>query len=150
MLIRKCIAATAGLLFALVAVAADKAQSKAPATETEQEPVTILLLVPIEASKQSMNSGCWAQLFDKRNFKGEALTLLGPMELDSADKAAGRQFRRELDSLATGPKATLTFYEHRMFKDRSVQFPPNAKEGGLIKKLGFSGRIQSVKLECSS
>ena len=39
-------------------------------------------------------------------------------------------------------------YERRLFKDRSVTFGPDAKESGLIKKLGF-GRIESVKLDCS-
>ncbi len=48
----------------------------------------------------------------------------------------------------TGPKATLTVFEHKTFKDKSVKFGPNSKEGGLIRKLGFTGRIESLKLEC--
>ncbi len=56
--------------------------------------------------------------------------------------------RRNIDSLMIGPKATLTVFEHRLFKDRSVSFGPNTKEAGLIKKLGFSGRIESLKLDC--
>lgn len=150
----KILALLIAAVFATAAIAADqadksKADSSRKATGDEQ-PLTVLLLVPVEISNQTMNNGCWAQLYDKRNFKGDAFTMVGPMELDSADKAAGRQFRRKLDSLVTGPKATLTFYEHRMFKDRSVKFGPNSKEGGLIKKLGFSGRIESVKLDCGS
>ena len=72
------------------------------------------------------------------------------MQIDSTDKSGGRHLRRNLDSLTLGPKATLTIYEHRMFKDRAVKFESNSKEAGLVKKLGFTGRIESLKLECAS
>ena len=49
-----------------------------------------------------------------------------------------------------GPKATLKLFEHQMFKDRSKEFGPNSKQAGLIKKLGFGGRIQSLELSCSA
>jgi hypothetical protein len=41
-------------------------------------------------------------------------------------------------------------FEHKLFKDKSVKFGPNSKEAGLVKKLGFTGRIESMKLECGS
>lgn len=129
--------------------AAEKSVDKAQTKGGDTEAVTVLLLLPVDLSKQSLSNGCWAQLYDERNFKGDAFTMVGPMQLDSADKAAGRSFRRQLDSLVVGPKATLTLYEHSMFKDKSVKFGPNSKEGGLVKKLGFSGRVESAKLECS-
>ena len=49
-----------------------------------------------------------------------------------------------------GPKATLKIYEHQLFKDKSVEFAANSKEAGLIKKLGFGGRIESPQLQCTS
>ncbi len=94
------------------------------------------------------SAGCWAQLYDERSFKGDTFTMAGPIVIASTDKASGRQMRRNIDSLVIGPKATLTVFEHRMFKDRSVSFVPNAKEPELIRKLGFSGRIESMKLDC--
>ena len=93
-------------------------------------------------------AGCWAQFYDERNFQGDILTIAGPMQIDTTDKAGGRQLRRSIDSLTTGPKATLTVFEHKLFKDKSVVFGPNSREGGLIKKLGFTGRIESLKLDC--
>jgi hypothetical protein len=36
-----------------------------------------------------------------------------------------------------------------MFKDRTVSFAPNSREGGLVRKLGFGGRIEAMKLSCS-
>lgn len=146
----KMFSIAAALALSTAAGAAEKAADKAPAKAAEDEPVTILLLVPVDVSKQSLGNGCWAQLYDKRDFKGDVFTMVGPIQLDTADKAAGRTLHRNLDSLVVGPKATLTVYEHKLFKDKSVKFAPNSKEGGLIKRLGFTGRVESLKLECGS
>ena len=137
---------TAVLAAALLAV--NPSYSQQPPDATPKESELILMLVPIEISSPAMQAGCWAQLYDERNFKGDTFTMAGPIVIASTDKAHGRQMRRNIDSLVIGPKATLTVFEHRMFKDRSVSFGPNTKEAGLIKKLGFSGRIESLKLDC--
>lgn len=131
-----------------VSPAAQKADNARP--RADNQPAPVIMLVPVEISSPAMASGCWAQLYDKRNFKGDMFTLVGPMQLDATDKGSARQIHRSLDSLVVGPKATLTVFEHKTFKDKSVSFGPNSKEGGLVKKLGFTGRIESLKLECSS
>ena len=137
---------TAVLAAALLAV--NPSYSQQPQDATPKETELILMLVPVEISSPAMQAGCWAQLYDERNFKGDTFTMAGPIVIASTDKASGRQMRRNIDSLMIGPKATLTVFEHRLFKDRSVSFGPNTKEAGLIKKLGFSGRIESLKLDC--
>ena len=137
---------TAVLAATLLAVNPSYSQQSPDATPKESE--LILMLVPIEISSPAMQAGCWAQLYDERSFKGDTFTMAGPIVIASTDKASGRQLRRNIDSLVIGPKATLTVFEHRMFKDRAVSFGPNSKEPGLIKKLGFSGRIESMKLDC--
>jgi hypothetical protein len=106
------------------------------------------MLVPVQVSSPALEAGCWAQFYDERNFKGDMLTLVGPIEVGDFDKSSGRHFKHNVDSLVLGPKASLTVFEHQMFKDKSVKFQPNDREGGLVKKLGFGGRIQSMKLEC--
>lgn len=116
---------------------------------TDDTPDSFVLIVPMQLSTQTMSSGCWAEFFTEKNFKGDVTTLLGPTELRGFDKSAGRQLKRDMDSLIIGPKATLTVYEHQMFKDHSVQFQPDSKVGGLTQKLGFGGRIQSLKLDCA-
>ena len=138
----------AGALLAATTAYSQQPQQPSNPPATTTEPELIYMLVPVEVSAPAMQAGCWAQLFDERNFKGESFTMAGPLQLASTDKATGRQLRRDIDSLVIGPKATLTVFEHRLFKDRSVSFGPNTKEGGLIKKLGFSGRIESIKLDC--
>ena len=143
------------LLCAFLTVAASSAvaQTNQPTTKAsaaDNQPAPMIMLVPVEISAPAMKSGCWAQFFDERNFKGDMFTIAGPIQLQSTDNASGRQVRRNLDSLMTGPKATLTVYEHALFKDKAVTFPPNSREAGLIKKLGFSGRIESLKLDCAA
>ncbi len=123
--------------------------SSGPVTGGDNQPAPIVMLVPIEISNKALEGGCWAQFYDERNFKGDIMTLVGPAEIGSADKGSGRQFKRNIDSLVLGPKATLKVFEHQMFRDKSVDFAPNSKEPGLVKRLGFGGRIESLKLSCA-
>lgn len=134
--------------------ASSMAQSSTDSAKTNKSgsddvPDSFVLIVPMQLSTQTMSSGCWAEFFTEKNFKGDVTTLLGPTELRGFDKSAGRQLKRDMDSLIVGPKATLTVFEHQMFKDHSVQFQPDSKVGGLTQKLGFGGRIQSLKLDCA-
>ena len=142
------------LLAGMLAVAAPATFAQAPAANpraaSENQPAPVVLLVPVEISNKALENGCWAQFYDERNFKGDILTVVGPASIDSEDKGSGRQFKKSIDSLVLGPKATLKVYEHQMFKDKSVEFAANSKEAGLIKKLGFGGRIQSLQLQCAS
>ena len=135
---------------ALTMAASFAQTSVAPAQATDNQPAPVIMLVPVEVSNKALESGCWAQFYDERNFKGEMVTVVGPASIASQDKGTGRQFKKSIDSLVLGPKATLKIYEHQMFKDKSVEFAPNSKEAGLIKKLGFGGRIESLQLQCAS
>ncbi len=128
--------------------ASKPATTNTPATPNQPAPV--VMLVPVQISTKALESGCWAQFYDQRDFKGDILTLVGPADIGGFDKGSGRELKRNIDSLVLGDKATLHVYEHQMFKDRTVQFGPNTREAGLVKKLGFGGRIQSMKLECSA
>ena len=127
------------------------AQTSPPATTAgDNQPEPLVLLVPVQVKNPALDAGCWAQLYDERGFKGEMVTIVGPIELQTLDKSTGRHLRRNIDSLTVGPKATLTVFEHRMFKDRSVDFGPNSKEPGVVSKIGATGRIESMRLSCSN
>ena len=115
----------------------------------DNRPDPTILLVPIRVEDPALASGCWAQFYTGRDFKGDMLTLVGPAEVQSMDKGTARQLRRDIDSVSVGPRATLQVYEHAMFRDRTVNFPANSREGGLTRKLGFGGRIEAMKLNCS-
>lgn len=109
---------------ALVAVSSSAWSQTVPAQppEGDNQPEPVGILVPCEISNKALKSGCWAQFYDGRNFEGDILTLVGPTELGSADKGTGRQFKRNINSLVHGPKATLKVFEHQMFKDKAVDF----------------------------
>ncbi|WP_076998182.1 beta/gamma crystallin domain-containing protein [Variovorax sp. KK3] len=124
-------------------------KSSSPAPVATNQPDPTILLVPVQINDPALQSGCWAQFYSKRNFEGDMMTLVGPSQIMSMDNGTARQLKREIDSVRVGPRATLQVYEHAMFRDRTVSFPANSREGGLITKLGFGGRIEAMKLSCS-
>ena len=147
-----CLASTAATAWAQTGGIGAPAAPGAAAGRTpsgDNPPAPMVMLVPVEISSKAVESGCWVQMYDERNFKGDMLTIAGPTELQAMDDDSGRAFKRRIDSLTTGPKATLTVFEHRLFKDRSAVFGPNTREPGLLRKLGFGGRIQSMRVDCT-
>jgi len=134
----------------LIAAGCSSTPSNLQTATGDTRPQPVVVQVPIQVSTPALESGCWVQFYSDRNFKGEVATLVGPASLESADKMSGKQLKKQIDSLVTGSKATLRVYEHSMFKDRSMVFGPNSREGGLITKLGIGGEIQSLQLECDS
>lgn len=117
--------------------------SGAAATETDA-----VVVLPTSGAVEQMRSGCWASFYSERNFNGDSLTLIGPAELQTLDKGSARQLKRDIKSVVTGPRATLTLYEKQFLSARWVGFTPDSKEPGLAEKLGFGGRIESMKLSC--
>ncbi|WPH14670.1 beta/gamma crystallin domain-containing protein [Variovorax paradoxus] len=124
-------------------------RSASPTASADNRPDPTILLVPVRIEDPALASGCWAQFYTGRNFQGDMLTLVGPAEVQSMDRGTARQLKRDIDSVSVGPRATLKVYEHAMFRDRTVDFPANSREGGLMRKLGFGGRIEAMKLDCA-
>ena len=142
-------AVASAIVAAAVAAGCGTTAQNLPTATGDTRPQPVVVQVPIEVTDPALQSGCWAQFYTERNFKGEMGTLIGPVSLDTADKFSGRKLKRRIDSIVTGSKATLRVYEHAMFKDRTIAFGPNSREGGLITKLGIGGEIESLQLECS-
>lgn len=113
------------------------------------EPDTAVVVLPTAGAAEQMRAGCWASFYDERSFKGDSLTLIGPVELSTLDKGSARQLKRDIKSVVTGPRATLVVYEKQLLSARSVGFQPNSREAGLAEALGFGGRIESMRLTCS-
>ena len=110
---------------------------------------TAVVLLPNIGAAEQVASGCWATFFDERDFGGSSLTLVGPADLQTLDKGASQQLKRDIKSVATGPRATLVLYEKQFLSARSVGFQPGSREAGLAEKLGFGGRIESMQLRCN-
>ena len=135
---------------AALGACASNAPSPSTASGVDNRPDPTILLVPVRIQDPALASGCWVQFYTQRDFQGDVLTMVGPAQVQSMDKGAARQLKRDIDSVSVGPKATLQVYEHAMFKDRTVSFAANSREGGLSRKLGFGGRIEAMKLSCAS
>jgi hypothetical protein len=110
---------------------------------------TAVVVLPTTGAAEQMRAGCWASFYDERNFNGDSLTLIGPVELSTLDRGSARQLKRDIKSVVTGPRATLIVYEKQLLSARSVGFQPNSREPGLAEKLGFGGRIESMRLSCA-
>jgi hypothetical protein len=109
---------------------------------------TAVVVLPTAGAAEQMRSGCWASFYGERNFAGDSLTLIGPIELQTLDKGSAQQLKRDLRSVVTGPRATLTLYEKQFLSARWVGFTPGSREPSLTEQLGFGGRIESMKLSC--
>jgi hypothetical protein len=116
---------------------------------SSNEPDVDVVVFPGVGSAEQLQSGCWATFFDERNFNGGSLTLIGPVELKTLDRGSAQQLKRDIKSVITGPRATLTLYEKQFLSARSVGFQPASRETGLMEKLGFGGRVESMQLRCS-
>ena len=110
---------------------------------------TDAVILPNVGASAQLESGCWARFYDERNFQGSSLTLVGPVELETLDKGTAKQLKRDIKSVVTGPNATLVLYQKQLFSNRSVGFSPGVREPGLVEKLGFGGRIESIKMRCN-
>jgi hypothetical protein len=143
-------------LLAALAVAALGACSSTSSTRSSSgyssgmaEPDTAVVVLPTSGAAEQMRAGCWASFYEERNFVGDSLTLIGPVELKTLDQGSARQLKRDIKSIVTGPRATLVVYEKQTLSARSVGFPPNSREGGLAEKLGYGGRIESLQMTCN-
>ena len=110
---------------------------------------TDVVVLPTTGAVEQMRAGCWASFFDDRNFNGDSLTLIGPVELQTLDRGSAQQLKRDSKSLVTGPRATLVAYQKQFLSARSVGFSPDSREPSLVEKLGFGGRIESMRLTCN-
>jgi len=131
-------------LLAASALALGACTSMSPANDVD----TAIVLLPGTGGAEALQSGCWATFYDERNFNGDSMTLVGPVELTTLDKGSARQLKRDIKSVMTGPRATLLLYEKQFLSARSVGFDPGTREAGLAEKLGFGGRVESMRLSC--
>jgi hypothetical protein len=61
------------LMAGLLGLSASSGFAQTTTTSTTAEgnqPAPMIMLVPVEVSNRALEAGCWAQFYDKRNFKG--------------------------------------------------------------------------------
>jgi hypothetical protein len=116
---------------------------------TVMMPMVVLMPMQIQ-SDQNLANGCWVRLFNGTNFKGnDELTIAGPMDMQSLDTGSGILWGRKADSLEVGPKASVTVFENKLFRDKTLTFSPGQQVPNLRKDLGFLHSIDSLKVACT-
>jgi hypothetical protein len=110
---------------------------------------TRLVLLPVDQATDALGNGCWVRFYDDKNFKGDELTVVGPVDLSSM-KFHRRYTWGGPDSLIAGPKAKVIVYDAENFKDRSGTINPGEQAKDLSDKtLGLFEDIESVKIACN-
>ncbi len=111
--------------------------------------VPVVVMVPLQVSeKLTMEKGCWVKLYDKKNFEGNALLLVGPMNLARMVGPFGVNWENKVRSLETGPNTNVTIFDNRNFKDEDKFVDPGKKIPNLSKAMGFFDDFRSMILNC--
>jgi hypothetical protein len=109
----------------------------------------IIMMVPIGISdKVAMEKGCWVKLYDKKNFNGDSLLIVGPVNLGRMIGPFGVNWENKVRSLETGPNTNLTIFDNRDFKDEDKFVDPGKKIPNLSKAMGFFDDFRSMILNC--
>lgn len=134
-------------ILAFGAIPAATAQDAGKKEDKEKMPV-ILLVPPVFALNAALADGCWARLFDGANYRGEMLTVTGPIGIPTARVGPSYLWGSKYDSVIVGPKATLTVYDNEYYKEASAVFRPGQEVPDLDRKLGLFENIRSLVLDC--
>ena len=152
--------ATAGAVYAQQS--GDKAKTDKP-TSSEKSPSTsqtgtkegqtievpVIMMVPMQISdKTAVDKGCWVKLYDKKNFNGDNLLIVGPVNLPRMIGPFGVNWENKVRSLETGPNTNLTIFDNRDFKDEDKFIDPGKKIPNLSKAMGFFDDFRSMILNC--
>lgn len=107
--------------------------------------------------KFSRTESCWVsritsallvRLYGREGFRGDRLTLLGPINMPAMIGPFGTDWENEVRSLQTDPKANVTVFDNRYFFDQSKFIGPNESVQEMSEKMGFLEDFRSMMLSC--
>lgn len=105
----------------------------------------VLVLLPTDrAGSSELAGGCWVRFHDDKHFRGDSLTLAGP--LDVARMPAG--VWRDWDSVVVGPRANVTIYDNENFADRAATLAAGRSLPDLSAVLEWSEDVKSALVAC--
>lgn len=108
-----------------------------------------MMLVPVGVVPDPlMNNGCWVKLYDQKNLQGDSLTLLGPTQWAKMIGPFGNNWENKIRSLETGPKAELTIFDNRDFKEEDKFITAGTKVVDLSRQMGFFDDFRSLIVSC--
>lgn len=132
---------------------AAKSQTQAGAGAGKAPPAPpIILLVPIDVvgTNSAIKKGCWTRIYDRENYVGDSLTVIGPAALADMTGPYGLNWDDRVNSIETGPNATVMVYDNEDFRDPVAQFKPGQRVPDLSKRLGFFDEFASIRVECKT
>lgn len=97
---------------------------------------------------ERLANGCWARLYTDENFRGEVLSVVGPVDIANAS-VGGFEWGRRFNSIVVGPKATLTAYDNDNYQQRTATFRSAQRVQDLDEKMGFFENIRSLRVVCA-
>ena len=115
------------------------------------DPSVTLMLLPSTQHQSTLaatKSGCWTTLYTKKDFNGNALTLLGPLDLKDMVGPFGLDWEEKLASIRTGPNTTVTLYDNEGYQDRSAKLQPGSSVANIDSKLGLFEQVKSMSVKC--
>lgn len=109
---------------------------------------SVLVLVPSRvASDTRFADGCWVRFFDDKQFRGDTLTLAGPVDMPKMEVPGG--LWRDWDSAVVGPRARVTTYDNENFRDRTSELAASQSYPDLRdRKLGWFEEVKSARITC--
>lgn len=134
------------------------ASSSADSNQTRQAAAgiaipVITLLVPVRMEEQAdsaLAEGCWAKLFGEQGFKGDTLTLVGPVDMPDMTGPFGVEWGEKVSSVKAGPNAKVTLYDNENYRDRAAAVRPGEQLGQISDRLGIFEEVQSMKISCDT
>ncbi|MFO0572413.1 MAG: DUF4403 family protein [Polyangia bacterium] len=96
----------------------------------------------------SLCAGCYVQVYEDSDFRGDTDKLCGPLRVPNMRGLPGakkRDWGDKIDSLKVGPKARVKVWEDENFEDSTRTFEPNSSPA----QLGDMGdNIDSIQIDC--
>lgn len=110
----------------------------------------VYMIIPLDVANRdnAMRQGCWARIYDGENFKGDALTLVGPVALSDLQGPFGLNWDDRVKSIETGKKAKVMVYDNEDFRDPVTTFKPGQKVADVSKRTGFFDEFASIRIDC--
>lgn len=120
--------------------------------ETGATASAVFLLIPVNAPEQNewMKKGCWAKFYDGKDFSGDNLMLMGPVDMPDMTGPFGIDWKGKISSIETGSKARILVYDNKGYKDLVSTFKPGQRSADVSKKMGFFDEFSSVKITCDN
>lgn len=110
--------------------------------------VPVLMLVPMKVSTDLENKGCWVKFYEKKDYEGDSLMLSGPLNLPRLVGPFGADWENKVRSIKTGPKANVTIYDNRDFRDQNKFLDAGSNIPDMSKQMGFFDDFRSMMLSC--